>query len=138
MLIIIPCHAEAQVVVKKKSTMVELASYRTGIVKLTKHESGRIILSIRSDNQYDDLYLINLGSSKAEAIKSMESLVELASTIKKDESYEVHGLTKTYNAYKGLMKGELWLKGEYYAGWGKTGKSELKRILDFIMYDYQE
>lgn len=129
----LPTIADAQIIIKEKVKIETIKSLRMGWVTL-EHSDGYYMMTIRSDNQFDDAYVLSLGLGKAQAIASLQTLVAIASTLKKNESVAFTNGGKEYTIHRGLIKGELWIKGEYYAGWGKVAKVELNSLLDALQY----
>lgn len=126
--------ADAQVSVTKKTKIERLISLRGGYVSLSRH-NDLIYLSVWSDNRFDEAYIINLGRDKATAMQSLEALIEIANTIKKDESIDFNDGLHEYYVYRGLLKGEIWIKANDRAGYGITSKGELKKILDHLTFE---
>ena len=131
MMMLMPSVAEAQIVVNKKPSLEKLVNLRMGWVSLNKYEDTYLLI-LQSDNQFDDSYIIQLGENETEAKQSLEALIEAASTIGKDDSMAFQSGTKEYRIYRGLVKGELWFKADGFAGWGKTSKMELNKLLKYF------
>ena len=126
--------ASAQIQVKKAPTSKTLISLRMGMVSLSQI-GDNFYLVLQSDNQYDKAYVIHLGKEKAASIQSLESLIEIASTIKKDDFYQLDNTDENLTIMRGLVKTEIWIKGRYHAGYGKTSKGELEKILDKLTFE---
>lgn len=127
-MILMPTIAEAQIQVNKQPKRETIKSLRMGYVTLTKTEQT-YFLSMISDNQFDKSYVILLGESKEAAIQSLNSLIEISSTIAKDDSFEFNDGIKNYRIYRGMFKSEVWFKADGYAGYGKTSTTELNNLL---------
>lgn len=127
-MILMPTIAEAQIQVNKQPKRETIKSLRMGYVTLTKTEET-YFLSMISDNQFDKSYVILLGESKEAAIQSLNSLIEISSTITKDDSFEFNDGIKNYRIYRGMFKSEVWFKADGYAGYGKTSTTELNNLL---------
>lgn len=127
-MILMPTIAEAQIQVNKQPKRETIKSLRMGYVTLTKTEQT-YFLSMISDNQFDKSYVILLGESKEAAIQSLNSLIEISSTITKDDSFEFNDGIKNYRIYRGMFKSEVWFKADGYAGYGKTSTTELNNLL---------
>lgn len=125
--------ADAQINLKKREQSETIMKMRMGYVSLEKI-GETYFLAIRSDNQFDNHYIIHLGDTKRKAIESLTSLVDLADTIKKNESFEFDNGNETIDVFRGVMKGELWFKAEGYAGYGRTSKPELNKMLESLLY----
>lgn len=132
-LIVMPMIAEAQIVVKEKTKVETIKRLRMGWVSLDKTGTS-YFLCIRSDNQFDDTYTIHLGQSKEDAISSLYTLIELTKTLKKDESVKFDNINEELSIHLGLLKGEIWFKSKYRAGWGKISKKELNTLLDTLLF----
>ena len=132
-LISLPMMADAQITIKEKNSIETIKSLGMGWVTLTCSEDY-YVLCIQSDNQFDDHYVIGLGSGKAKASASLQALVSIASTLKKNESVTFTTGSKEYSIHRGLTKGEIMIKGEYYAGWGRVSKGQLNTLLDAILF----
>ena len=127
-MILMPTMADAQIQVKKQPKIETIKSLRMGYVDLCKSEEI-YFLSLRSDNQFDDPYFILLGEGKEAAIESINSLIEVASTITKEDSFEFNDGRKDFYILRGMFKGEVWFKADGYAGYGKTSTMELSNLL---------
>lgn len=127
-MILMPSMADAQVEITKKSKTEILKSLRMGWTTLSVNDDI-YALGLKSDNQFDKHYIIMLGEGKDNAIKSLETFIEIADTIKNGESMEFNNINETIRISKGLVKGEIWFKSKYYAGYGKTSKGELKTLM---------
>ena len=127
-MILMPTIAEAQIQVNKQPKRETIKSLRMGYVTLTKTEVT-YFLSMISDNQFDKSYVILLGESKEAAIQSLNSLIEISSTITKDDSFEFNDGIKNYRIYRGMFKSEVWFKADGHAGYGKTSTTELNNLL---------
>ena len=127
-MILMPTIAEAQIQVNKQPKRETIKSLRMGYVTLTKTEET-YFLSMISDNQFDKSYVILLGESKEATIQSLNSLIEISSTITKDDSFEFNDGIKNYRIYRGMFKSEVWFKADGYAGYGKTSTTELNNLL---------
>lgn len=127
-MILMPTIAEAQIQVNKQPKRETIKSLRMGYVTLTKTEET-YFLSMISDNQFDKSYVILLGESKEAAIQSLNSFIEISSTITKDDSFEFNDGIKNYRIYRGMFKSEVWFKADGYAGYGKTSTTELNNLL---------
>ena len=99
-----------------------------GYVELTK-TGNTYLLTMTSDNQFDKPYVIMLGESYEAASESLNSLIEVSSTITKDDSFKFNDGIKDYYIYKGMFKSEVWFKSRGYAGYGKTSTAELHSLL---------
>ena len=131
-MILLPTIAEAQIQVKKQPKIETIKSLRMGYVELCKSEEVHF-LALRSDNQFDDSYVIFLGPNRKAAIESLKSLIEVASTITKDDSFEFNDGNRDYHIYRGTFKSEVWFKGKGHAGYGKTSTAELNTLLKALM-----
>lgn len=109
-------------------------SLRMGMVSLNQI-GDNFYLVLQSDNHYDKAYVIHLGKEKAASMQSLESLIEIASTIKKDDFYQLDNTDENLTIMRGLVKTEIWIKGRYHAGYGKTSKGELEKILDKLTFE---
>lgn len=125
--------ADAQINLKKREQPETIMKMRMGYISLNR-VGETYYLAIRSDNQFDDHYIIYLGKDRRKAIESLTSLVDLADTIKKNESFEFDNGNETIDVCRGVMKGELWFKAEGYAGYGRTSKPELNKMLESLLY----
>lgn len=117
----------AQISINKSTKIETIKNWRMGYVSLTRND-GWYSLCLRSDNQFDKSYIIVLGE-KEKAEQSLQALIDLASTITKEETVEIENGYQTIRAFKGAFKGELWFKADGYAGYGKTAKIELEQVL---------
>lgn len=132
-MILMPAMADAQIKVNKQPKRETIKSLRMGYVALTKTEETYYLTMI-SDNQFDKSYVILLGEGKDAAIQSINSFIEISSTIKKDDSFEFNDGIKDYRIYRGVFKSEVWFKADGYAGYGKTSKAELNQLLESILF----
>ena len=127
-MILMPTMADAQIQVNRQPKRETIKSLRMGCVSLYKTEES-YFLSMTSDNQFDKSYVILLGESKEAAAESLQSLIEMSSTITKDESFEFNDGIKDYSIFRGTFKSEVWFKGDGHAGYGKTSTAELNTLL---------
>lgn len=127
-MILMPTMADAQIQVKKQPKIETIKSLRMGYVTLSKTEES-YFLSMTSDNQFDHAYVIFLGEGKEAAVQSLNSLIEVSSTIAKDDSFEFNDGIKNFRIYRGMFKSEVWFKADGYAGYGKTSTTELNNLL---------
>ena len=132
-LMMMPVIAEAQIVVKERTKVETIKKLRMGWVSLDKTGTS-YFLCVRSDNQFDDTYTIHLGQSKEDAIASLNTLIEVAKTLKKDESVKFDNINEELSIYSGVLKKEIWFKSQYRAGWGKVSKMELNTLLDALLF----
>lgn len=132
-MILMPTIADAQIVVKEKTKVETIKRLRMGWVSLDK-TGNSYFLCVRSDNQFDDTYTIHLGQSKEDAIASLNTLIEVSKTLKKDESVKFDNINEELSIYSGVLKKEIWFKSEYKAGWGKVSKMELNTLLDALLF----
>lgn len=132
-LMMMPAIADAQITIKEKNSVETIKSLRMGCVTLYCNKDY-YSLAIRSDSQIDDSYIIGLGLGKAQAAASLQALVSIASTLKKNESVDFTDGSDEFTIHRGLIKGEIWIKAEYYVGWGKVSKGELNTLLDAILF----
>jgi uncharacterized protein YdeI (BOF family) len=133
-MILIPTMADAQIAVHKKQSVETLMNLRGGWVSLTKYGTAYSLI-MRSDNQFDDVYVIILGKDRRTAIESLEALVDVAASIKVGETIDFSDSYKTYYVSRGTFKGEVWFKSSGQAGYGKTSKKELERLLDHLCFN---
>ena len=127
-LILLPIMADAQIQVNKQPKRETIKSLRMGYVELTK-TSNTYFLTMISDNQFDKAYVIMLGVSYEAAVESLNSLIEVSTTITKDDFYKFNDSINDYYIYKGMFKSEVWFKSRGYAGYGKTSTAELNSLL---------
>ena len=127
-MILMPTMADAQIKVNKQPKRETIKSLRMGYVTLSKTEES-YFLSMTSDNQFDHTYVIFLGEGKEAAVQSLNSLIEISSTITKDDSFEFNDGIKDYRIFRGMCKSEVWFKADGYAGYGKTSTAELNTLL---------
>ena len=127
-MILMPTMADAQIKVNKQPKRETIKSLRMGYVTLSKTEE-LYYLSMISDNQFDHAYVIFLGDGKEAAVQSLNSLIEVSSTIAKDDSFEFNDGIKNFRIYRGMFKSEVWFKADGYAGYGKTSTAELNTLL---------
>ena len=106
-LILLPIMADAQIQVNKQPKRETIKSLRMGYVELTK-TSNTYFLTMISDNQFDKAYVIMLGVSYEAAVESLNSLIEVSTTITKDDSYKFNDSINDYYIYKGMFKSEVW------------------------------
>lgn len=123
-MILMPTMADAQIQVSKQPKRETIKSLRMGYVSLCKTE-GSYFLSMK----FDKSYVILLGESKEAAAESLNSLIEISSTITKDDSFEFNDGIKDYYIFRGTFKSEVWFKGDGHAGYGKTSTAELNTLL---------
>ena len=127
-LILMPTMADAQIQVNKCPKVETIKSIRLGYVTLDKTEEV-YFLSMISDNQFDNSYIIVLGEGKDAATQSLNSLIEISSTITKEDSFEFNDGLYDYHIFRGPFKSEVWFKADGYAGYGKTSTAELNSLL---------
>lgn len=123
--------SHAQVTIQKKVSVECLKSLRMGFVSLYRCNNV-YTLSINSDNQFDDSFMICLGTGKEAAQESLEALIEVASTIKTDDVIAFNDGQQDFRLHKGAYTGELYFKADFFAGWGKTSKGELTKLLNYL------
>ena len=92
-------------------------------------------LDMKSDNQYDDHFLLHLGKTKDECVESLNSLLELANTIGETDRFNIdNGAGEVFDVtqYKAIgMKG-LRFHGEGYAGTSYLTPNNLNKALKWI------
>lgn len=132
-MMLMPIMADAQIQVKKQPQIETIKSIRMGYVTLTKSQDI-YCLCLTSDNQFDKAYVIMLGKGKEAAVQSLNSLIEVASTITKKDTFEFNDGIKDFRIYRGMLKNEVWFKADGYAGYGKTSKAELNQLLESILF----
>ena len=126
--------ASAQIQITKRNSFKTLISLRMGMVSL-EQKGEDFYLMLLSDNPYDNPYIIHLGNGKKASMESLESLIDIADTIKKHDIYEIDMQKERLTITRGLIKSEIWIKSIYKAGYGKTSMGELKRLLDKLTFD---
>lgn len=127
-MMLVPAAAHAQIQVTRKDKSEKIVSLRSGYVSLSC-TNNIYYLSLRSDNQFDDPYVVRLGEGKEVATSSLNSLIEIADTIGKGDHMDFSDGAREYSLMRGAFKSELWMKGEWHAGYGKTSSGELKKVL---------
>lgn len=116
--------SHAQINILGESGKIEtLSSVRAGVVNLRKHDA-HIYLSMKTNNRFDDLLNVYLGTTKEEALKSLDDLVTIIDDRVKGENVYINNkgkacrITKEGNNYivfsmsgyageVGVMKSEL-------------------------------
>ena len=131
MMILMPTMAEAQIQVRKQTKREIIKSLRMGYVTLSKTDESYFLTMI-SDNQFDKAYVIFLGEGKETAAQSINSLIEVSSTIVKNDSFQFNDGNKDYRIYRGTFKSEVWFKDDGHAGYGKTSTAELNSLLNAL------
>lgn len=127
-MILLPTMAAAQIKVEKKTKIETIKNIRMGYVSLNKN-GDTYYMGMISDNHYDKPYVVILGEGIEAARESLNALVEISSTITREDTVEFNDGINNYSIYRGSFKSEVWIKGIGYAGYGKTSTAELKMLL---------
>lgn len=95
----------AQVNIQKQATTRTVVSYMgTKLVEIQIGDSAtQYYYQCGTTNQFDDVYLLSLGSSIEESIETLNSLKQLIETAKKGESYKINDNTSAFFSRKGLI-----------------------------------
>jgi hypothetical protein len=131
-MILMPTMANAQINIgEKKSTMKKVATISMSWYDLYEF-NGEYLLSLKSTNQFDDNFWLHLGT-KEEAIDSLNSLIELCSSLGKDDVVEIsNGMGKTYRVYKYSKGLSFHQKEPGMAGFTYIYKMYLTKTLNVI------
>lgn len=132
-LMMLPIITDAQIVVKDKTNTETLLSIRMGFIKL--NYDGSYFLAMSTTNQFDRPMILPLGKDKAEAIKTIESLIEITSTIKKGDCIKIESAYGTEFRIYRFAKNTITINADGYAAASNTNKAELNKILDIITFD---
>lgn len=125
-LLLISMGAMAQFEVKSKEKSSEHLT--DNLVYSYKYNDYTLVF--RTDNQFDDVMLINIGA-KDDAIKAIDALMEIVN-IKDEQKIEIdNGYGKTYKIY--TSKSYTMMKGDYYAGWAYITKKILTKAKEAII-----
>lgn len=100
------------------------------------YQSGDFYYMVmKSDNQFDDYYWMNLGKTKDACIVSLTSLLDLTDTIEESDRYDIdNGVGDVFNVtlYSALGMRGLRFHGEGYAGTAYILQSNLKKAIKWI------
>lgn len=125
--------ADAQFKVKSTYKTEHILSIRLGFIDL--NYDGSYYLAMETTNQFDDPLILPLGKSKQKAMETIESLINITTTIKKEDTITIMTLYgEEFRIYK-HGKNIISIDADYRAGYSNITKAELKRILDTIAYD---
>lgn len=131
-LVILPVMADAQIVVKDKNTTETLLSIRMGFIALNC-SGGSYYLAMSTTNKFDRPMILPLGKDKDEACATIESLIEITTTIGKDDCVRIESAAgEEFRIYR-FAKNTITINADGYAAASNTSKAELNRILDKIM-----
>lgn len=131
-MILLPTMANAQITIgQKKSTMKKVATISMSWYDLYEL-NGEYLLSLKSTNQFDDYFWLHLGK-KEEAVESLNSLIEMCSSLGKDDVVEIsNGIGKTYRVYKYAKGLSFHQKEPGMAGFTYIYKMYLTKTLNVI------
>lgn len=132
LLIAIP--ASAQLNVKAKSSIKPIGSVRTGIINVFQADS-LFYISLKTDNNYDDPGIFDLGKGKDAAFATLDDMVKILNDGEPGEAYQVdggHGRTCTLVVAKQLGVRILKFSFPECAGSQSMSKGELEKVKDII------
>ena len=130
---LLPTQADAQIVVKDKMNIETLLSIRMGFIKL--NYDGSYYLAMSTTNQFDRPMILPLGKDKTEAIKTIEALIEITTTIKNGDCIKIESAYGTEFRIYRFAKNTITINADGYAAASNTNKAELTKILDKITFD---
>lgn len=128
--------ADAQITIKKSDTgkaerMTTLSMYWSWIYRL----DDAYFLVMKSSNQFDDSFWMNLGTNQEECMESVNALIDLAKTITDTDRYELgNGVGDTYDVtrYNDFGAKGLRFDGESHAGFGYIILANLNKAAKWI------
>lgn len=128
--------ASAQISVKKSQfgkpkEMTTLSMSWSWIYK----SDNSYYLTLKSDNQFDDWYWLNIGDNKQDCLNSISALKDLILTMRDTDAYNVdngEGETFTVTIGKELGIRKLIFHGKYHAGEGYLLESNLQKAAKWI------
>lgn len=129
----LPTIAEAQISVTSKSNNEKLLSIRMGFITL--NYDGSYYLGMQTTNQFDNHMILPLGKTKEEAIKTVQALIDITTTIAKGDCITIESVYGTKFRIYRYAKNTITIHADGYAGYSNTNKNELTRILDTITFD---
>lgn len=97
-------------------------------------------VSMKSSNQFDDVFVMRIGKTQEECLESISSLIDLAKTIKKEDSFEIdNGLGQVYNVsqYGDFGATGLLFQAEGHAGHGYLLMSNMTKAQKWIQKNLQ-
>lgn len=122
------CHAQLNVT-RKVEKMEKLSSARLGLVSLNR-QGDLFYIGLPTTNQYDDPFILYLGDGQESAMKTLEDLIGLHSTIEKGSPIVIKNGKHECTISKGV--GTLNLNQEGFAGYGELAKTELQKFLKVV------
>jgi hypothetical protein len=128
--------AQAQIKIDKSTTNrpKQVATLTPYWNWLNCHD-GEYYISFKSDNQFDDIFILSLGKTRKECLESLESLQELMDNITKDDIFTIdNGYGRSFSAteYSFLGARGLTINSEGYAGRGYIYLSSIKKAIKWI------
>ena len=124
--------ATAQIIITNKFEKTEdVATIRHAYSYLKKQHT--YFLTLNSSNQFDDIFIIELGETKEECINTTQSLIQLLNELENGESVKISNRNNEYFFSKELMLGApyyLIISADHkYAGSCNITKKELEKII---------
>lgn len=128
--------ADAQISIKKSSVdtpkqMTTLTMSWSWIYQI----NDTYFIVMKSDNQFDDNFWLQIGETKEECLESLSSLLELADTIGETERFEIdNGMREKYVAthYRAMGTNGLNFTGQGHAGTGYINTNNLNKAVKWI------
>ena len=125
--------SNAQIIIKNKFDKTEdIATIRHTYSYLKK--SSTYFVTLESSNQFDDIYILELGKTQADAITTTQDLLNLCDILEKGESVTITNGLNEYYLSKECMLGAPYLlimsADHKYAGSCNITKKELQKILN--------
>lgn len=132
MMMLMPSVANAQIKVTSKVSTERLLSIRMGFIELKYNGSYYLMMS--TTNRFDDPIILLLGKDKEEAMQTLQSLIDITTSIKKGDCVTIQNASEELQIYR-YAKNTISIYSEGRAGSANTNKSELTRCLDAVSFD---
>lgn len=132
MMMLIPSVANSQIKVTGKVSTEKLLSIRMGFIELKYDGSYYLLMS--TTNRFDDPIILLLGKDKEEAMQTLQSLIDITTSIQKGECITIENAAEELRIYR-QAKNTILIFTNGRAGNSNTNKAELTRCLDAVSFD---
>ena len=126
----IPSMAQIQISTQKSKAEI-VTKFRGGTQALAHSEHSGYSLWLKTDNQFDEVFTINLGDDEDAAIESIDGLLYLINNSKKGDTtaFNDNAGVETFVTFDIFMGGKvLWFARDSYAGNSSITSKELEKL----------
>lgn len=126
----LPSMAQIQISTQKSKAEI-VTKFRGGTQALAHSEHSGYSLWLNTDNQFDEVFTINLGDDEDAAIESIDGLLYLINNSKKGETtaFNDNAGVETFVTFDVFMGGKvLWFSRDNYAGRSSITSKELEKL----------